>query len=261
MKLHSILTALALSTLCLTRATPTHAASCGTENLLAGRKPAQSQDIKGELVLITDGQVGAEGTVWDAPVGVVLETPTAQVTYDLGEPREISAIVVQADANDTYKVRGSLDNSPTGYKVLAELANVVDRGHGLRTRAVEIPPTTVRYVRFGEGSGDNYFSLAEFAAYCKKPSPFPPTMKVVDVPAAQSAEPAVAPAKDGGRSVLLLAAAALGLAWLAYRTLNRGGKGGGSEGGSGPGTGGGAEGGSGEPPAEGSGGPTGPSAG
>ena len=31
------------------------------------------------------------------------------------------------------------------------------------------------------------------------------------------------PAKDGGRSVLLLAAVALGLAWLAYRTLSRGG--------------------------------------
>jgi hypothetical protein len=261
MKLHPILTALALSTLSLTRATPTHAASCGTENLLAGRKPSQSQDIKGELGLVTDGQVGAEGTVWDAPVGVVLETPSAQVTYDLGEPREISAIVVQADANDTYKVRGSLDGAPTSYKVLAELANVVDRGHGLRTRALEIPPTTVRYIRFGEGAGDNYFSLAEFAAYCKKPSPFPPNMKVVETPAAQSAEPAVAPAKDGGRSVLLLAAAALGLAWLAYRTLNRGKAG--EKVGENVGDGGGPEaGGSNEPPpSEGTGGPTGPSAG
>jgi hypothetical protein len=258
MKLHSILTALALSTLCLTRATPTRAASCGTENLLAGKKPSQSQDIKGDVVLVTDGQVGAEGTVWDAPVGVILETPSAQLTYDLGEPREVSAIVVQADANDTYKVRGSLDGSPASYKVLAELANVVDRGHGLRTRALEVPPTTVRYLRFGEGAGDNYFSVAEFAAFCKKPTPFPPTMKVVDVPAAQSAEPAVAPAKDGGRSVLLLAAAALGLAWLAYRTLNRSKAGGKPGDGGEPGAGGGSEGGgsSEPPPSEGSGGPS-----
>jgi len=257
MKLHPILTALALSTLCFAHAAPSRAASCGTENLLAGKKPSQSQDLKGDTGLLTDGTVGTEGTVWDAPVVVILQTPAAQVTYDLGEAREISAVVVQADANDTYKIRGSVDGSPASYKVLAEVANVVDRGHGLRTRALEIPATTVRYLRFGDGSGDNYYSLSEFAAYCKKPTPFPPTMKAVEPPPAQSAEPAVVPAKDGGRSVLLLAAVALGLAWLAYRTLSRGG----GAGKGGDGDGGGATGPGGTSDAPGSTGTTGPAEG
>jgi hypothetical protein len=134
--------------------------------------------------------------------------------------------VVQADANDVYKISGSMDGAPSSYKPLGEVANVVmAKGHGLRTRTVEFPAATVRYLRFGEASGDNYFSLSELQAFCTKPSPFPPALKVVDAPAAQvgqGATPTTATSKDGGRSFLLLAVAALGLAWLAYRTIKRG---------------------------------------
>jgi hypothetical protein len=44
-----------------------------------------------------------------------------------------------------------------------------------------------RYVKFGEGVGDSFYSTSEVAAYCQIPSPFPPAMKVVDAPVA--AEP------------------------------------------------------------------------
>src|SRR5690242_17896485 len=83
-----------------------YAAPCGTENLLAGKKPSASQAVKGDVGLVTDGTVGPEGTQWDAPVTVTLENANSSITYDLGEVRSISAIVMQGDANDTYKVSG-----------------------------------------------------------------------------------------------------------------------------------------------------------
>lgn len=200
--------------------------ACGVENLLAKKKPSASQDIRGDVSLITDGAVAPEGTQWDAPVGVTLETAAGFVTYDLGQPRSISALMLQADANDTYKILGSNDGAPASFKVLAEIQNVIDRGHGLRTRAVEIPPTTVRYLRVGEANGDGFYSISELGAYCKKPAPFPPTLRLVEAPPARVGEaPPAMPggprSKHDGGSVLVLAAAAAVLVWLAYRTVRR----------------------------------------
>jgi hypothetical protein len=201
----------------------TAAAPCGTENLLAGKKPSASQAVKGDVGQVTDGTVAPEGAQWDAPVTVTLENGNASITYDLGEVRSISAIVMQADANDTYKVMGSADGSPASYKLIVELPNVVNSGHGLRTRANQVPPTDVRYLRVGDANGDNYFSISEFAAYCKAPTPFPPGMRVVDSAPASTPDSQAAPkpGSDTGRWALLLTAVALALAWLAYKTITR----------------------------------------
>src|ERR1041384_3272345 len=134
------------------------AAPCGTENLLAGKKPTASTGVKGDVGQLTDGTVGPEGTQWDAPVTVTLENTNSSITFALGEVRSVSAIVMQADANDTYKVMGSVDGSPASYKLLVELANVVSTGHGMRTRATQVPPTSVRYIRIGDANGDAFFS-------------------------------------------------------------------------------------------------------
>jgi hypothetical protein len=202
------------------------APACGTENLIAGKKPLQQTDIKGDTGLVTDGKVGSDGSMWDAPVAVTFESAQSALIYDLGEARQVGAFYVQADANDTYKISGALENKPSEFKPLVQLANVVDRGHGLRTRNLEITPATVRYIRFGEGAGDGYFSISEMAVYCKTPSPWPPAMKVVEAPPAQTQADAKAPPKpstssDGGRSAIFLGVAALFLAWLAYRTIKR----------------------------------------
>jgi hypothetical protein len=199
------------------------AAPCGTENLLAGKKPSASQAIKGDIGQVTDGTVSPEGAQWDSSTTVTLEGTTSSITYDLGEVREISAIVAQADANDTYKVMGSVDGSPASFKLITELANVVNTGHGLRTRAVQVPGTTARFVRIGDANGDNYFTIAEFAVYCKAPTPFPPGMKIVDAPpvATPDAQTTPKPGSDTGRWALLLTAVALALAWLAYKTITR----------------------------------------
>lgn len=202
--------------------------ACGVENLIAGKKPSASQEIRGDVALITDGAVAAEGAQWDAPVVVTLETGTGFVTYDLGQPRPISALVLQADANDTYQVQGSpgpADPAPASFKPIVEIQNVVDRGHGLRTRAVEFPPTTVRYLRVGQANGDGFYSISELAVYCKKPAPFPPAFRIVDAPQAQVGEVPATPAgtrsKHDGGSILILILAAAALAWLAYRTVTR----------------------------------------
>ena len=198
------------------------AAPCGTENLLTGKKPSASQAIKGDIGLITDGNVGPEGADWNTPIAVVLENANSSITYDLGEAREISAVIAQADANDTYKVMGSVDGS--SYKQLVELPNVVaTAGHGMLTRANQFPPTAVRYIRIGDSNGDAYFSLSEFQAFCKAPTPFPPGMKVVEAPPAANPDSQAAPkpGSDTGRWAVLLTLVALALAWLAYKTITR----------------------------------------
>ena len=132
---------------------------------------------------------------------------------------------MQADANDTYKILGSLDDTSASYHVIADVPNVVDRGHGLRNRALEIAPTTVRYLRFGDGDGDGFFSLSELAAYCQKPVPFPPGLRTVEATPAVVSDSAPSgtppPPSDGGRSVLLIAAALLGIAWFGSRLFSR----------------------------------------
>ena len=159
-------------------------AECTTDNLLAGKRPWQWQDLRGDAALVTDGAIGPEGAQWDGPAGVILETGAGSLTYDLGQPTPITGLYLQADANDTYKVLGSLDGTPGSYKLVVEMENASDRGHGLRARSVQIPPMTVRYLRVGEGVGDGFYSISEISVYCKVPSPFPPAMRVVQAPMA-----------------------------------------------------------------------------
>ena len=160
---------------------------------------------RGDVTLVTDSATAQEGAQWDAPAAVTFDVPSAAITYDLGETRSISALFLQADANDSYQILGSLDGTPASYRVIADVPNVVERGHGLRSRSIEIPATSARYLRFGNGNGDGFFSISELAAYCAKPVPFPPTMNIVQGPAAPRASErrrrgaASAPAQDGGR--------------------------------------------------------------
>jgi hypothetical protein len=177
--------------LLLSHAAPASAApACGTENLLAGKMPQDSADTRHKLA-----------------------SPASYVTYDLGEPREISALFMQGDANDVYRISGSTDGSPGSFQPIGEFPNAVSKGHGLRDRAIEIAPTTVRYLRVGAATGDGYFSISELGAYCRKPTPFPPRLKVVDTP-----EPgAASPGEDHWPSFLgIYQVALLALAWLAY---------------------------------------------
>jgi spermidine synthase len=173
---------------------PPPALECDARNLLAGRTPSAYADIRGNLALVTDGTVAPEGAPWDAPAAVKLESRAASITYDLGRPRQLSAIYLQADANDTYKIAGSSDGQPGNFRLLAEMANVVEHGHGLRGRAVRMEPATVRYLRISDPDGDGFFSVAELAAYCVAPTPFPPVTSTVAALAVAAPQPPEKPA-------------------------------------------------------------------
>ena len=64
----------------------------------------------GNPAAVTDGRVARDGTPWDDAAAVALEE-RGTLTFDLGEPRRITALYLQADANDTYQVTGSLVGS------------------------------------------------------------------------------------------------------------------------------------------------------
>ena len=168
-------------------------AACGSANLLAGKAPQHQEELKGDPKLVTDGDVVADGAEWDAPAAVTWDSRPGSITYDLGKATAVSAFVVQADANDVYLISGSLDDAPNSYKVIAQAANVVDQGPGLRTRALKIEPATVRYLRIATGEGDGYYSISELAAYCQPPTPFPPQMHLLEAPMAVGPLPANAP--------------------------------------------------------------------
>jgi spermidine synthase len=182
---------------------PAGAPECDASNLLAGLRPSTQVGVSGDTALLTDGAVAPEGDVWDAPSAVKLASQSASITYDLGKPRKLSALYVQADANDTYKITGSLDGQPGTFHMLAEVANVVGHGPGLRARAVQIESAAVRYLRIGDAAGDGFYSVSELAAYCLAPTPFPPVLRTaVDAPLAAAPKAAEPPAATPVKSPL-----------------------------------------------------------
>jgi hypothetical protein len=129
---------------------------------------------------MTDGRAAPEGAAWDSSPAVGLDGGTA-VTWDLGAPREVRALVVQADANDRYPLSGSLDGRE--FAPLAEIQALSDVS-GLRTRTEILSrPVTLRYLRLEPpAEGDGFASVAEVAVYCDLPRPWPPVLAVEPAP-------------------------------------------------------------------------------
>ena len=154
--------------------------ACPAGNLLAGKLPVQWQEIQRNLSLLTDETLATEGSVWDASPAAIFETGASVVTWDFGQVVSVRHLAIQADANDTYNVWGSLDGKE--YKLMGQIDPAT--GHGLRMRTLDVGGMAARFLRVGEGKGDGFYSVSEVAAYCQTPTPFPPQMKVVDAPAA-----------------------------------------------------------------------------
>ena len=79
----------------LARADYSPVAACPIGNLLAGKRPVAWVETRRELDLLTDETVSPEGSMWDAPVAVLLDTGASSVTWDLGAPTTVSALAVQ----------------------------------------------------------------------------------------------------------------------------------------------------------------------
>jgi hypothetical protein len=195
--------------------------ACPPGNLLAGRKPWAWQDIQGDLARATDGQVAPEGALWNAPLATVLATGAATLTWDLQQVVTVTAAWIQADANDSYTVWGSTDGRD--YRVLGRIEPV--RGDGLRGRKLALGGTPVRFLRFGEGSGDDFYSVSEITVFCELPTPFPPVMPVGAAPPASVAATVFTYWNDETSARWELVLAVLGLALLEWgRRLSREGR-------------------------------------
>ncbi len=153
------------------------AAPCDATNLLAGKAPAEHLGVTGNVNRVTDGAASHEGAAWDAPTAITF-TGGGSLTYDLGSPQSVGAASIQADANDIYRLSGSLDGTPGSYRALVELENARRLGHGLRTRGTRFKSTVVRFLRVSEGTGDGAYSIAELSVFCSAPTPFPPSLRL-----------------------------------------------------------------------------------
>lgn len=145
--------------------------ACPAGNLLAGKKPTTvAVSRAGRLV---DGALPKEGANWNTTVTAVLGGTKAAVTWDLGAPTRIDALLVQGDNNDTYQVSLSADG-----KTFSPLWTVPQAPNpGMRTRLTQGLNAEARYLRLHGAKGDNAYSIGEIQAFCQMPSPWPPALK------------------------------------------------------------------------------------
>jgi hypothetical protein len=149
---------------------------CTTDrNLLIGAR-SLSRGTTGRLSRATDDTLAEEGTFWSAPDAVVAPS-SSRLEWDMRSVKQIKAVLVQGDNNDEYVFEGSVDG--VTYKPLWIAPAVFTSGMGLRTRWAELPqPLEARYLRVVGRSGDNYYSVSEVQAFCKRPAVFPPKLKL-----------------------------------------------------------------------------------
>ena len=174
---------LLLAACCCAAVFPASAQDCPAGNLLAGKQPLEAAGVERALPLPTDGVVTQEGAVWSAPQAVILKNQAAALTYDLGAEYALGSAYLQADANDIYTLALSRDGK--AFKDAWSVPPVA--GHGLRSRSSALGGERARYVRFGSGQGDGYFSLSELQLFCAgTPAPL---LQVVQSEAAEARQP------------------------------------------------------------------------
>lgn len=153
-------------------------ALCGPEDRLAGRRAISRAGAAPALALLTDGQVLSEGASWNSPGSVPLAAAD-RLDFDLGALLPLRALLLQADANDSYLLEGSADGIAfRRLGLLPELGGL----HGLRTRALRLEGAPVRYLRLGIAAGDGRSAVAEIQAFCVAPGEWRPRLQVVAAP-------------------------------------------------------------------------------
>ena len=143
------------------------AAVAQPDNLLVGRKPLHSDGVK-NAVRLTDGMLTNEGDEWLTDLTARFSSSRSFVEYDLGQPRPLTCVMVQADNNDVYFMAGSLD----GHEWQQLWRVGAEPGAGMRVRATKID-ATVRYLRLSATGGDALYSVGEIAVYSECPVPWP----------------------------------------------------------------------------------------
>lgn len=154
--------------------------ACPPGNLLAGRRPSQSFGVRGAERL-TDNRIRLDGTTWNGPRSAVFDDGKAAITWDLGRPTGIGAVMVQADNNDTFALEGSLDG-----ETWSLLWTVPQHPQpGLQTRLTQGLDATARYLRFGGAQGDDFYGVGELQVYCAQPALWPPPVEAEATPTSE----------------------------------------------------------------------------
>ena len=177
-------------------------------NYLLGREVAGRGLESGAAA--TDGLLAEEGSgaaaALEARRAARLEGPDAYLAVDLGTPRVLGALLLQADAGDDYRIEGSLDGRSWSGLMRLEPG---DAGYGMRTRKAELPaPKQVRFLLVHALGGDGLYAVGELAAFENPPSAW----REPEVPAGGEAPPSADDRLVAARVAMALAAALL-LAW------------------------------------------------
>jgi hypothetical protein len=183
-----------------------HGADAG--NLLASRHPTRTAGVERAEVL-TDDVVAADGDAWTTDLSARFSSRAAYVEYDLGESREISSALLQADNNDEYVVTLSEDGE--SYSPLWSAPPITDGGQ--RMRLTTKLAGKGRYVRLLPAEGDGHFSVTELQLFSGVPPTFPPRLSV--------RSPALL-AEVARGSILLFAASLLAFLVSTARAFHRG---------------------------------------
>ncbi len=129
------------------------------QNVLGRQMPIQSAGVVG-ADRVTNVQSPVDGDAWDGPQSAIL-APGASLVWDLGQPRELTGAAIQADNNDDYYLAISDDgvNWRDAWRAGAT------EGGGVRTRSVDGPMGTARFVKLSAAGGDTRYSVTELEVF------------------------------------------------------------------------------------------------
>ena len=138
-------------------------------NLLLGRA-VEGRGLSGGAAA-TDGLLAPEGgpAAEAALLGRAarLEGKDAVLVVDLGEPRSVGALLLQADEGDTYTVEGSLDGKSWTGLLRVDPGDALN---GMRTRRAPLrAPLELRFLLVHAEGGDGRFAVGELAAFAGAP--------------------------------------------------------------------------------------------
>ncbi|HXV76234.1 MAG TPA: discoidin domain-containing protein [Candidatus Polarisedimenticolaceae bacterium] len=145
------------------------AVACPEGNLLERARVSSSYDAY-HVERLTDGIVAPEGEHWLSDRNSLFTT-LGRVTFELPRTTRVNAVYLQGDSNDSYRISVSEDG--TRWQPLGEVPAVP--GPGVRRRYAAEFDHELRYLRVEPGTGDGDFAIAEIAAYCGVPEPWPPS--------------------------------------------------------------------------------------
>jgi len=140
----------------------------GPANTALGRPVSVSGGI-GDARVVTDGQLATEGTAAPA-AAVALADPRSSIVIDLGAPRPVGALFLQAGAQDVYFVEASEDAST--WRVVWRVGPV-HAAPLLRSRTKVLPrPVSARWLRVRPTSAHSA-AVSELQAFETEPPVWP----------------------------------------------------------------------------------------